>query len=48
MRSKPLKLKRRSRSRSKSKEKVTKKDEKKEIKEDEPFDPTNLDKVSAI
>lgn len=47
VRSKPLKLKRRSRSRSrsKSKEKIAKKDDKKEIKEDEPFDPTNLDKV---
>lgn len=49
-RSKPLKLKHRSRSRSrsrsgsKSKEKNSKKDEKKV--DDEPFDPTNLDKVS--
>lgn len=48
-----MKFQRRSRvrstSRSKSKEKNIKKDEKKDIKvEDEPFDPTNLDKVSSL
>lgn len=48
-----MKFQRRSRvrstSRSKSKEKSIKKDEKKDIKvEDEPFDPTNLDKVSSL
>uniref|UniRef100_A0A1B6E9V3 Uncharacterized protein n=2 Tax=Clastoptera arizonana TaxID=38151 RepID=A0A1B6E9V3_9HEMI len=51
--SKPLKFKRRSRSRSRSlsrsREHVVKKEEKKEVKaDDEPFDPTNLDKPEFI